>query len=53
MVSARTIDETLGAQKSVGIASLDGLADDGLAESVGWTEIKASVDLLIDQPGHR
>ena len=50
VVSARTIDETLGAQKSVGISSLDGLADDGLAESVGWTEIKASVDLLISQP---
>ena len=45
VVSARTLDKRLGAQKSVGIASLD-----GLAESVGWTEIKASVDLLINQP---
>ena len=43
VVSARTLDEKLSTQKSVGCASLD-----RLGERIGWYEIKATVDHLID-----
>ena len=43
VVSARTLDERLRTQKSIGCASLD-----RLAERIGWGEIKATVDHLIN-----
>ena len=42
VVSARTLDEKLSTQKSVGCASLD-----CLAERIGWSQIKAAVEHLI------
>ena len=43
VVSARKLDEKLSTQKSVGCAALD-----RLAERIGWSQIKAAVDHLID-----
>ena len=43
VISGRTLDNELGAQKTVGSATLD-----RLAERIGWDQIKEAVDRLVD-----
>ena len=42
VISGRTLDEQLGRQQTVGIATLNRLAD-----PIRWTDIKPSVDAII------
>ena len=44
VVSKRTLDNELGLQKSVGPTTLDGLAG-----SVGWSEVRTEVDRCLDE----
>ncbi len=46
IVSKRTLDNQLGPQKSVGPSTLD-----GLARSVGWSEIRVEVDRCLNAEG--
>ena len=43
VVSRQTLDNELGSQKTVGPSRLD-----GLARSIGWSEVKAVVDCCVD-----
>ena len=44
VLSTRTLDDQLGPQKSVGIATLN-----GLVAPIGWDEIKNAVDRSADE----
>ena len=47
VLDARKLDDELGPQKSVGLATLDRLAERRLAERIAWSEIKFAVDRCI------
>ena len=48
VISGRALDARLGAQQTVGLATLDQLTEDQLTDPIRWDQIKEAVDRLID-----